>query len=68
MPRDAVNERARLETELAEALALLEKSRALVGDPSFTQRAPAPVVEKARAALAEREAAVASLQAELGKK
>ncbi|MDP9319662.1 MAG: valine--tRNA ligase [Chloroflexota bacterium] len=68
VPRDAVNERARLETELAEALALLEKSRALVGDPSFTQRAPAPVVEKARAALAEREAAVASLQAELGKK
>jgi valyl-tRNA synthetase len=68
VPRDAVNERARLETELAEALALLEKSRALVGDPSFTQRAPAPVVEKARAALAEREAAVASLRAELGRK
>ena len=68
VPRDAVNERARLETELAEALALLEKSRALVGDPSFTQRAPAPVVEKARAALAEREAAVGSLRAELARK
>ncbi|MHB8630682.1 MAG: hypothetical protein ACYC9W_01995, partial [Candidatus Limnocylindria bacterium] len=49
-----------------EALALLEKSRALVADPSFTQRAPAPVVERARAALAEREAAVASLRSELG--
>ncbi|MHB8630787.1 MAG: valine--tRNA ligase, partial [Candidatus Limnocylindria bacterium] len=60
VPRDAVADRARLEKELVEALALLEKSRALVADPSFTQRAPAPVVERARAALAEREAAVAT--------
>jgi len=67
VPRDAVADRARLEKELLEALALLEKSRALVADPSFTQRAPAPVVEKARAALAEREAAVASLRSELGR-
>ncbi|MDP9245326.1 MAG: hypothetical protein M3O64_01625, partial [Chloroflexota bacterium] len=68
VPRDAAADRARLEKEIAEAQALLEKSRSLVTDPAFTKRAPAPVVEKARAALAERQAAVASLQAELAKK
>ena len=66
--RDTANDRARLETELEEALALLEKSRTLLAGPDFAARAPAPVVEKARAALAEREAAVASLKAELAKK
>jgi len=67
VPRDAPADRARLEKELEEALALLERSRALLGDASFVKRAPAPVVEKARAALAEREAAVGSLRAELGR-
>ena len=67
VPRDAPADRARLEKELEEALALLERSRALLGDASFAKRAPPPVVEKARAALAEREAAVASLRAELAR-
>jgi len=67
VPHDATADRARLEKELAEAQALLERSRGLIADPSFTKRAPAHVVEKTKAALAEREAAVASLQAELAK-
>jgi len=45
---------------------LLEHSRTLLGS-DFAKRAPAPVVEKARATLAEREAAVASLKGELAK-
>ena len=68
VPRDAIADRARLEKELAAAQALLERSRGLIADPSFSARAPAPVVEKAKAALAEREAAVASLKAELSRK
>ena len=67
VPRDTAGDRARLEKELAEALKLLDHSRTLLGS-DFAARAPAPVVEKARATLAEREAAVASLRAELGKK
>ncbi|HEX6061926.1 MAG TPA: class I tRNA ligase family protein, partial [Candidatus Limnocylindria bacterium] len=67
VPRDATADRARLEKELAGAQALLERSRGLLADPSFSARAPAPVVEKARAGLAEREAAVASLRAEIEK-
>ena len=68
VPRDAAADRARLEKELAEAQKLLEHSRALLGSGDFATRAPAPVVEKARATLAEREAAVAALQAELAKR
>jgi valyl-tRNA synthetase len=68
VPRDKTADRARLEKELAEAQALLEHSRMLAADPSFSARAPAHVVEKAKAALAEREAAVASLRAELAKR
>jgi len=66
VPRDAPADRARLEKELVEAEKLLEHSRTLLGS-DFAKRAPAPVVEKARATLAEREAAVASLRAELAK-
>ena len=66
MPQDAGADRARLEKELATALQLLERSRTLLAS-DFAARAPAPVVEKARAALAEREAAVASLKTELEK-
>jgi valyl-tRNA synthetase len=66
VPRDAAGDRARLEKELEEALGLLEHSRTLLGS-DFTRRAPAAVVEKARATLAEREAAVAALKAELAK-
>ena len=67
VPRDATADRARLEKELAEAQALLEQSRLLLADASFNARAPAHVVEKSKVALAEREAAVASLRAELAK-
>jgi valyl-tRNA synthetase len=67
VPRDTAGDRARLERELEEALKVLEHSRTLLGS-DFAKRAPAPVVEKARATLAEREAAVASLKAELAKK
>jgi valyl-tRNA synthetase len=67
VPHDATADRARLEKELAGAQALLERSRGLIADPSFTKRAPPHVVEKTKAALAEREAAVASLQTELAK-
>jgi len=66
VPRDTAVDRARLEKELEEALKVLDHSRTLLAS-DFTKRAPAPVVEKARATLAEREAAVASLQAELGR-
>ncbi len=66
VPRDAAADRMRLERELDDALTLLQQSRTLLGS-DFATRAPAPVVEKARTALAEREAAVASLKAELAK-
>ena len=64
--KDAAADRVRLEHELQEALKLLDHSRALLGS-DFATRAPAPVVEKARATLAEREAAVVSLNGELAK-
>jgi valyl-tRNA synthetase len=67
VPRDGAADRTRLEKELAETLRVLEHSRTLLADPNFPKRAPAYVVEKARATLADREAAVASLQAELAK-
>ena len=66
VPRDAAADRSRLERELDEAERLLAQSRTLLAS-DFATRAPAPVVGKARAALAEREAAVASLQGELAK-
>ncbi len=66
VPHDTAGDRARLEKELAEAEKLLEHSRSLLGS-DFAKRAPAPVVDKARATLAEREAAAASLKAELAK-
>ena len=66
VPRDATADRARLQKELADAERLLEHSRTLLGS-DFAKRAPAAVVEKARATLAEREAAVASLKTELAK-
>jgi valyl-tRNA synthetase len=66
LPKDAAADRTRLDHELAEAMKLLDHSLALLGS-DFATRAPAPVVEKARVTLAEREAAVASLKAELAK-
>ncbi len=66
IPRDAAAERGRLERDLGEARALLERSRTLLGS-TFAAKAPAPVVEKERERLTEREAAVATLEAELAK-
>jgi len=66
VPRDASADRARLEKELEDALRLLDHSRTLLGS-DFATRAPAAVVEKARATLAERDAAVAALTAELAR-
>jgi valyl-tRNA synthetase len=66
VPRDSAVDRARLERELGDGEALLEKTRALL-DSDFAKKAPPAVVVKERAKLAEREAAVASLKAELAK-
>ncbi|GAC1459022.1 MAG: valine--tRNA ligase [Candidatus Limnocylindrales bacterium] len=57
-------ERDRLERELAEAKTALARSQALLGS-DFAAKAPAPVIAKERAKLAEREAAVTALEAEL---
>ena len=63
--RDAAEERARLEQELADAKVALERSRELLGKPGFADRAPAAVVAKERARLAEREERVRLLVEEL---
>jgi valyl-tRNA synthetase len=67
VPRDTASDRARLERELEQALALLENTRTLLGS-EFAKKAPPALIEKERAKLVEREAAVASLRAELAKK
>ncbi|HVR88138.1 MAG TPA: valine--tRNA ligase [Candidatus Limnocylindria bacterium] len=66
VPRDAAADRERLERELVKATELLEHTRSLLGSP-FATNAPPAVVEKERAKLAERKAAVTSLHAELAK-
>ncbi|HEX4744907.1 MAG TPA: class I tRNA ligase family protein, partial [Candidatus Limnocylindria bacterium] len=63
--REAAAERARLEKELAEARAALDRSRELLANTSFTERAPKSVLEKERARLAEREERVRLLEDEL---
>ncbi|MGI8877781.1 MAG: hypothetical protein ACR2G8_04125, partial [Candidatus Limnocylindria bacterium] len=59
--RDLVAERARLTRDLADARALLDRSRELLAKPGFADRAPKDVVEKERARLAEREERVRML-------
>ncbi|MGH2451297.1 MAG: valine--tRNA ligase [Candidatus Limnocylindria bacterium] len=63
--RDPAAERARLEAELADARTALERSRELLARPAFAEKAPAPVVEKERARLAEREQRVRMLESRL---
>jgi valyl-tRNA synthetase len=63
--RDAAAERARLERELGETRAALERSRELLAKPDFAERAPRDVVEKERGRLAEREQRVRMLEEEL---
>jgi valyl-tRNA synthetase len=59
-------ERARLEKELAEAQKALASARARLADPAFLERAPAHVVDGARASEAELSERVARLSASLG--
>ncbi|TMC77938.1 MAG: hypothetical protein E6J09_05910, partial [Chloroflexi bacterium] len=66
--RDPEAERSRLDRDLAEALDLTKRSRELLARPGFTSKAPKDVVEKERAKLAEREARVRLLEAELKKR
>ena len=61
---DPEADRGRLERELAAARTALARSQALLGS-DFAAKAPPPVIVKERAKLAEREAAVAALEAEL---
>ena len=62
---DASEHRARLERELAEARELLQRTRDLLAKPGFAEKAPPSVVANEQAKLAEREARVRLLQAEL---
>jgi len=59
-------DRARLERELAEAEGWLAAARERLANESFTSRAPAAVVEGARAREAELADQVARLQERLG--
>jgi len=58
-------ERARLEADLGEARAMLEAARARISNQAFVSRAPAHVVEGARARLAELEERVGRLEQRL---
>jgi valyl-tRNA synthetase len=60
-------DRGRLERELADAEALLAAARARLENPQFVERAPAAIVEGARARAAELEDLVARLQASVSR-
>ena len=66
--RDPEAERSRLEHELGEALELAKRSRELLARPGFAEKAPADVVARERAKLADREARVKLLEAEMKKR
>ena len=68
LERDATEERARIERDLAQARELLKRSRDLLAKPGFAEKAPADVVAKERAKLKERESRVQVLEAELKKR
>jgi valyl-tRNA synthetase len=65
--RNKPEERGRLEQELEEARQTLQRSRALLAQPGFAEKAPAPLVEKERVKLAERAERVRLLEQELGR-
>ncbi len=65
--RDTGAERARLDGELREARLALARSEELLARPGFTDRAPAAVVEKERARLAERRTQVRLLEEEIAR-
>lgn len=58
-------ERQRLEKEIGEAQVLADRARAKLDNPKFAQGAPAEVVDKARAKLAEHEGKIERLRAQL---
>ena len=60
-------DRARVEKEVAQATAALEATRARLADRTFLDRAPAAIVEGARAREAELAARIERLQAQLGR-
>ena len=62
---DTTEHRARLEKELAEARAGLQRSRDLLARPGFAEKAPPSVVANEQAKLAEREERVRLLEEEL---
>jgi valyl-tRNA synthetase len=66
-PAAAEADRARLEKELADAERLLDAARARLANASFTAKAPAPVVEGARAREVELADQVGRLQERLGR-
>jgi valyl-tRNA synthetase len=66
-PETIDRERARLEKELAEAEKALASARARLGDAAFLERAPAHVVEGARASETELAERVARLSASLAR-
>ena len=61
---DVAAERARLDKELAEVTAVLERSRAKLAKPDFVGKAPAEVVAKEAAKVAEFEAVLEKLAAQ----
>ena len=64
---DRAAEKIRLTREIEKVESDLEKQRAKLGNPSFAEKAPPPVVEQARRLLAETEARHADLRGQLGK-
>jgi valyl-tRNA synthetase len=64
---DRAAEKVRLTREIEKVESDLEKQRAKLGNPSFAEKAPPPVVEQARRLLAETEARHADLRGQLGK-
>jgi valyl-tRNA synthetase len=62
---DVDAERSRLEREIAEADKLADRARTKLANPRFAQGAPADVVEKTRASLAEQEGRLEKLRAQL---
>jgi valyl-tRNA synthetase len=62
---DVAAERRRLEKDLAAAAGEVERARRKLGNPQFTAKAPAAVIEKTRQRLAAAEADAETLRARL---
>ena len=64
---DPAAERERLQKESARLSAEIGKAKGQLGNPSFVERAPAPVVAQMRERLRGFEATLAKINAQLGK-